>query len=186
MLIVSGMVSTSSIAACRGHHRQRDAGVPARRLEDDGVRLDQTRFLGRVDQGYPKAVLHAVRRVEGFQLGDDVCAGAVGDPVQPDQGRVSDQLGDVLSDAHNRHPSSMSKWIATSVGMARATGVNRCRRLRRHSGQHPAGAVVRRCRGQCRRRSARCRTQVEVGARLDDPVEWRSRRRRPARDRRRR
>ena len=62
--------------------------------------LISPRFLGRVDHGHPDAVLHAVRRVEEFQLGDDVGDRAVGDPVQPDQRRVSDELCDVLGDAH--------------------------------------------------------------------------------------
>jgi hypothetical protein len=65
-------------------------GVPARRLQDDGVGLDQARLLGRVDHGDPDAVLHAVRRVEEFELGDDVGDGAFGHAAQPDQRRVSD------------------------------------------------------------------------------------------------
>ncbi len=88
------------VAARRGHHRQRDTGVPARRLEDDGVRLEQTRLFGGVDHGDPDAVFHAVRRVEEFQLRHDVGAGAIGYPTQPDQWGVSDQLCDVLGNAH--------------------------------------------------------------------------------------
>ena len=61
-------------------------------------------LLGRVDHGDPDAVLHAVRRVEEFQLGDDVGDGAFGDPAQPDQRRVPDQLCDVLGDAHEILP----------------------------------------------------------------------------------
>ena len=99
-LMVSGMVSTQLVATGRGHQRQGDAGVAARRLENDRVRLDQTRLLGRVDHRDPDAVLDTVCRVEELQLGDDVGDRTFGDPVEPDQRGVTDQFRDVLRDAH--------------------------------------------------------------------------------------
>ena len=106
-LMVSGMVSTSLYAARGAHHGQGDAGVAAGRLDDDGVRPDQPGRLGGVDHRHADAVLDAVGRVEVLQLGHDLGAGAVGDPPEPDQRRVADQLGDVIRDAHVVDPSTI-------------------------------------------------------------------------------
>jgi hypothetical protein len=78
-----------TVAARRGYLGERDAGVTAGRLKDDGFRCDEAGCLGGVDQRHPKTVLHAGRRVERFQLRDHVRVYAVGDPIQPDQGSVS-------------------------------------------------------------------------------------------------
>ena len=65
----------------------------------------------------------------------------------------------------------MSKWIATSVAIARATGVNRCGAS---SNATPVSTRPVRLCGVVAvsvvGRGARCRTQVEVGSRLDHTV----------------
>ena len=60
--------------------------------------------LGGVDHRDADAVLDAVGRVVELQLGRDRGAGALADPVEPDQGGVADELGDVVVDAHGTGP----------------------------------------------------------------------------------
>ena len=63
------MISTQFIPARRADKRQRNAGIPAGRFDDDRVCLDLPGLLSRLDHRHADAVLDAVRRVIEFQLG---------------------------------------------------------------------------------------------------------------------
>ena len=86
--------------AGRAHHRQGDAGVAAGRLDDHRVGADQAGLLGGVDHRDADPVLHGVGGVEVLELGGDLAVGALGEAVDPDQGRVADQVRDAGCDLH--------------------------------------------------------------------------------------
>ena len=98
-----GHRESALVAAGGAHHRQRDPGVATGGLEDDRVRPDQPGLLGRIDHCDPDAVLHAVSRVEELELGHDLRPALPGQPTQPHQGCVPDELSDVFRDLHGRH-----------------------------------------------------------------------------------
>ena len=59
------------VALGRRHERQRDAGVAAGGLDDDGVLLEDPALLGVLDHGHADAVLHAAQRIEELALEQD-------------------------------------------------------------------------------------------------------------------
>ncbi len=67
--IDSGIVSIETIAARGGDERERDAGVAARRLDDDGAWAEQTGALGGIDHVDADPVLDARERIEELELG---------------------------------------------------------------------------------------------------------------------
>ena len=88
------------VAAGGAHHGEGDAGVTAGGLDHGGAGPQQTRLLGGVDHRHGDAVLDAAGRIEELELGGDPGTRTVGHVAQPDEGRATDQLGDVVRDAH--------------------------------------------------------------------------------------
>ena len=62
------------VALGRGDERERDAGVAAGRLDDDGVLVQHAALLRVLDHRHADAVLHAAERIEEFALERDRCA----------------------------------------------------------------------------------------------------------------
>ena len=60
-----------AVAAHRGRHRQRNAGVAAGRLDQRVARLDVSALLGLDDHRQRRAVLHRTRRIVAFELAQD-------------------------------------------------------------------------------------------------------------------
>ena len=87
-----------AVAAGGADHRERDAGVAARALDDGAAGLQRARRLGRVDDADAEAVLHARGGVVELELGEDGRLGAVGHAVQPHERRATEDLGDVVED----------------------------------------------------------------------------------------
>ena len=69
---------------------QRDAGIAAGGLHDQGVRSDQPFFFRIVDHGGADAVLDAAQRVEKFQFGKDLGMKIAAGAIQSDQGCFAD------------------------------------------------------------------------------------------------
>ena len=71
------------VALGGGDEGQRDAGVAAGGLDEDGFAgLDFAGFLGVLDHGHADAVLDAGEGVLAFELGDDGGGQSGGHPVQ--------------------------------------------------------------------------------------------------------
>jgi hypothetical protein len=85
----------------RGDERKCDAGVSARRFDQDGVLVDPARFQRVVDHRETDAILDAGERVEEFQLEHDVREGAVRrrGAVEAHERSVADGCGDVWVDS---------------------------------------------------------------------------------------
>ena len=83
------------VALARADHRQRDAGVARRRLEDRLARLDQAAGLGVLDHRLGDAVLDRAGRVHRLELGPDAHARLGREAPQLDERRVADRLDDV-------------------------------------------------------------------------------------------
>ena len=93
------------VAPALGHERQADTGVAGRRLDDGAAGLELAGGLGGLDHLERDAVLHRPARVHVLDLGQD----RGGDPrpvteVELDEGRVPDEVGDVLCVLHRTHP----------------------------------------------------------------------------------
>ena len=73
----------------RAHHRQGDARVAARALDDDGVGLQQPAAAGIEQDKGREPVLDRAARIEKLRLRVD--RDAVAPEVERDQGRVADQ-----------------------------------------------------------------------------------------------
>jgi hypothetical protein len=69
--IVSGIVKINLVTLGRRDERQRDAGVAAGRLDDDGVLLENAALFGVLDHRHADAVLDAAQRIEKFALEQD-------------------------------------------------------------------------------------------------------------------
>jgi hypothetical protein len=80
------------VAPLRGHDGEPDARVARRRLDDGAARLQQAVPFGGVDHGDGGPVLHAAARVRGLELGDHLARQMAGDPAQPHERRVADQV----------------------------------------------------------------------------------------------
>ena len=91
-----------AIAARGRHGGKADAGVAARRLDDDSARLQQAALLGIVQHGTGDAVLYTARGVKIFDLGQQVCLQAArrGKALQLHERRVADELGNAVIDFH--------------------------------------------------------------------------------------
>ena len=66
--MVSGMVRIEFVTFRRRDERERDAGVAAGRLDDDGVLFEDAALLGVLDHRHADAVLDAAERIEKFAL----------------------------------------------------------------------------------------------------------------------
>ena len=77
------------VAACCANHRQGDAGVAARWLNDLHAWLQHAALLGVEHHGGAKSALHGVGRVAPLNLGKHRCGGAVGDAVQAHEWRAA-------------------------------------------------------------------------------------------------
>ena len=94
----SAIVTTSGIALRGADHRQADAGVAARRLDDRLAGLEVAAALGLFDDADREAVLHRRRRVE--ELGLHVQPHLLRrDAVDADAGRVADGVDDAVIEA---------------------------------------------------------------------------------------
>ena len=93
----------------RRDERQRDAGVAAGRLDDDGVLFEHAALFGVLDHGHADAVLDAAERIEKFALEQNGGSQAGGDFVQVDQRRAADGFDDVVVNAsHKFHSDRLS------------------------------------------------------------------------------
>jgi len=87
-----------------GDERQRDAGVAARGLDDDGFLFENTALLGILNHRHADAVLDAAERVEKFALEQNRGRHAGGDLIQFDQRGVPDGFDDVVVNASHKNP----------------------------------------------------------------------------------
>ena len=84
------------VALGRAHERQRDAGVPARGLDDRrAARLDPSLPLGRLDHGHADAVLDRAAGVEHLELAEHLPAACRGQAGELDHRRAADMVGNV-------------------------------------------------------------------------------------------
>ena len=60
------------ISLRRANHRETDTGIPACRLYDCLARLKLARLFGRLDYPESQSVLHRTKRVESFNLDENV------------------------------------------------------------------------------------------------------------------
>ena len=97
-----GHGENDAVAAGDADGGEPDAGVAARRLDDDSARLQQAALLGIVQHGAGDAVLYAARGVKIFDLGQQVClqAARCGEALQLHERRVADKLGNAGIDFH--------------------------------------------------------------------------------------
>src|SRR5208337_2533821 len=89
----------------RGEHRQRGAGVAAGRLDDGAAVLEPAR-LGVLDHVDGDPILVAPARVQVLALDVNLALEPLRDPVEPDDGGVSDGLGDVAESASHHGRTS--------------------------------------------------------------------------------
>ena len=93
------------VAALLGHHRQADTGVAARRLNDGSAGLKQTFLFGGIDHPNRNAILDRTTRVQVLDFGQNDGAvlrhDALGDLVQADERRISDQLDNRIHVVHS-------------------------------------------------------------------------------------
>ena len=82
------------MAADRAHHRERDAGVAAGRVEDDRTLAETPLLLGGDDHPQRRAVLDAAPGIGRFDLRPQLAAQAGADPAQRHERRVTDALQD--------------------------------------------------------------------------------------------
>src|SRR5690606_23278116 len=87
------------IAFLRADHREADAGVAARRLDDGLPGGELAGLLGALDDGARHAVLDRAHRIEGLDLDPDVDAGRRELP-EPDERRTADRLEYVFVACH--------------------------------------------------------------------------------------
>ena len=92
---VVGHDDLEPVALARADHRERDAGVARRRLEDRLAGPDRALLLGVLDQRARDAVLDRARRVVRLELRPDAHAGLGREPLELHQRRVADRLDDV-------------------------------------------------------------------------------------------
>lgn len=86
------------VALDRRRHRQRDAGIARRGLDERVTRLDLPTLLRAPDHGQRRAILHGTRRVVALQLAqhDRAALGVLprADALQGDQRRAADRVFD--------------------------------------------------------------------------------------------
>ena len=92
---VVGHDDLERVALARADHRERDAGVAGRRLEDRLAGRDRAALLGVLDQRPRDAVLDRAGRVVRLELGPDADARLGREPLELDERRVADRLDDV-------------------------------------------------------------------------------------------
>ena len=96
------------VAALLGDQREADAGVAAGRLDDGAPGLEQALALGRIDHADGDAVLHGPAGIDVLDLGEHLGAAlgndARGDPAQPHERRVADEVEDGVV---YLHPSTL-------------------------------------------------------------------------------
>ena len=80
-------------------HREADAGVAGRRLDDGGAGLEHAALLGVLDHRERDAVLDAAAGVAALELGDDLGAALGHDAVEPHHRRVADEVENAGGDA---------------------------------------------------------------------------------------
>jgi hypothetical protein len=89
-----------SSAARRRDHRQRDAGIARRRLDQRAARLQLSLALGIVHHRARDPVLHAARGVSPFELAEDLEPALFRQLAQPEQGSVTDEVADATDESH--------------------------------------------------------------------------------------
>ena len=143
---VVGHDERHAVALAPADHRQRDAGVPGRRLEDDRVLVKQAPPLEVLDEVLRDAILDRPGRVEHLELGEDADVRVRAHPRDLDHRRVPDRVEDVRvppavpgeplvrmrmvvigvveppRDGHGQPPAMAGSRRTSSVG---ATGVSR-------------------------------------------------------------
>ncbi len=86
------------------------ARVPAGGFDDRSTWPKRTGLLGGVDDALGDAVLHRPSRVEVFDLREDGGGDPLGDMVEADEGRVSDELSDALRVPHGWDLGVLRGW----------------------------------------------------------------------------
>jgi len=84
----------------RGHHREPEPGVPARRLDDRPAGLQRPLRLGVLDHLLSNPILDAPARVHHLEFGEDEALHTVHDLRQLDERCIPDRLEDVGIVAH--------------------------------------------------------------------------------------
>src|SRR5712692_1867250 len=112
---VVGHRQDEPVALHRGRHREPDAGVAARRLDDRRAGLEQAARLRVLEHRQRDPVLHAAARVDRLELGDDARAAGPGQPVEPDHRGPADQLEHARGDLRPRH-----MWYMGRAALRRA------------------------------------------------------------------
>ena len=93
------------VALGRGDERERNAGVTAGRLDDDGVFRQDAALLGVFNHRHADAILNAAERVEKFALEQNGGVQPGGDFVEFDERGAAHGFDDVVVDtAHKFSP----------------------------------------------------------------------------------
>jgi hypothetical protein len=88
------------VALGGGHRREGDAGVAARRLDDDRAGLELAGALSVLDHGQSDSILHAREGIEGFELAQEGDARLRPQCPKLHEGRVADEVGDPFRVCH--------------------------------------------------------------------------------------
>ena len=96
---VVGHHERDAVALPPPDHRQRDPGVPRRRLEDDRVLVEEPALLEVVDQVLGDPVLDRARRVEHLELGVDTHVRVRRHARNLHERRVADRVEDAIEAA---------------------------------------------------------------------------------------
>jgi hypothetical protein len=94
-----GHHENAGIALRSAHHRQADAGISARHLDNSLPGLQLAGFLGRLDHAQREPVLHRPERIEGFDLDPHIHARRR-HAVDLHNGGPADSFEDVLVTRH--------------------------------------------------------------------------------------
>ncbi len=88
-----------AIASRRAHVRQSNAGVSARRFNNDGLFVDLSLAFRSVDHRSTNTVLDTPQRIHVFDLGDDCSRTPLGDAAQSYERCVANALGNIIMDS---------------------------------------------------------------------------------------
>ncbi len=108
----------AAIPPGRGNVGQADAGVPAGRLHDDHAGTQPALFHCIVDHRGANPVLHRIVGIVALVFHRDASGQSGRHPVQPDEWRVAERLGDILIDLPVWHEAlaCCATWIRSCPG----------------------------------------------------------------------
>ena len=100
LALLVGHRADEAVALDRRGHREADAGVAARRLDDGPAGLEETAPLGVLDHEKADPILDGAAGIQVLELRDDRRPQPLADPREAHEGRVTDETEDVRGDGH--------------------------------------------------------------------------------------